>query len=419
MRTALMLAAIAASMSIEIGPAIAQSEPELALNNPDKLAWVLFLKVNADAKSADNNNALFETWASDGDTFQPTPAWPTTRGDWALPRRAHRASDRRPHPEAKSAPLAARWCPGRRPPRRRRAETNRRLQLHRPDNDLYKVSGLKAAYAAGKITFPIDRWRSRRIGAGVRRERPEDVNAIPGYDGDPNDAAKLYHVNRARTANAIRAGLDAHHLKAGAELDLGDVRAQQQSGALRLIGCKEASARSKRSCRRFPLSKSKQHYPDCVKTTELAALFAHANLDPAYANYCLKGSQSDFTDATGLAIRLGNSVTEKSFVDQASCITCHGRAAVDQTGKMTTFAGFGPISINLPLTQNAGNAPVGPIDPNWFWVPGGPPSFPVLANEADISRIAMAVDFVWSIAFCAIDDTANPPQTTSRFCANK
>jgi hypothetical protein len=61
MRTALMLAAIAALTSIEIGPAFAQSEPELALNNPDKLAWVLFLKVNADAKSADNNNALFET----------------------------------------------------------------------------------------------------------------------------------------------------------------------------------------------------------------------------------------------------------------------------------------------------------------------------------------------------------------------
>ena len=88
MRTALMLAAIAALTSIEIGPAFAQSEPELALNNPDKLAWVLFLKVNADAKSADNNNALFETWASDGDTFQTTPAWPTTPGRLSLAPRA-------------------------------------------------------------------------------------------------------------------------------------------------------------------------------------------------------------------------------------------------------------------------------------------------------------------------------------------
>ena len=140
-------------------------------------------------------------------------------------------------------------------------------------------------------------------------------------------------------------------------------------GRCDVIGCKDAFGAQQAFVPPNSAVESKQHYPDCVKTTELAALFAHANLDPAYANYCLKGSQSDFTDATGLAIRLGNSVTEKSFVDQASCITCHGRAAVDETGKMTSFAGFGPISINLPLTQNAGNAPVGPIDPNWFWVP--------------------------------------------------
>ena len=89
MRTALRLAAIAASTSIGIGSALAQSEPELALNNPDKLAWTLFLKVNADVKGAGNNNALFETWASDGDTFQTTPAWPatTTRRLTTAPRR--------------------------------------------------------------------------------------------------------------------------------------------------------------------------------------------------------------------------------------------------------------------------------------------------------------------------------------------
>ena len=98
MRTALMLAAIAASTSIGIGAALAQSEPELALNNPDKLAWVLFLKVNAEAKSADNNNALFETWASDGDTFQMTPAWPTTAG---------RLSPRAARAESRGAPAAS------------------------------------------------------------------------------------------------------------------------------------------------------------------------------------------------------------------------------------------------------------------------------------------------------------------------
>jgi hypothetical protein len=40
-------------------------------------------------------------------------------------------------------------------------------------------------------------------------------------------------------------------------------------------------------------------------------------------------------------------------------------------------------------------------------------------SGSDIQPIALAADFVWSIPFCAIDDTANPPETTSRFCANK
>jgi hypothetical protein len=44
---------------------------------------------------------------------------------------------------------------------------------------------------------------------------------------------------------------------------------------------------------------------------------------------------------------------------------------------------------------------------------------PTLAGEADITRFALAADFVWSVPFCAIDDTAGPPETTSRFCAGK
>jgi pimeloyl-ACP methyl ester carboxylesterase len=40
-------------------------------------------------------------------------------------------------------------------------------------------------------------------------------------------------------------------------------------------------------------------------------------------------------------------------------------------------------------------------------------------TRADITRFALAADFVWSVPFCAIDDTAGPPETTSRFCTGK
>ena len=126
----------------------------------------------------------------------------------------------------------------------------------------------------------------------------------------------------------------------------------------------------------------KTHYPDCAKSSELVALFLKAKIDPAFVNYCLKGAQPDFTDTTGLAIRLGNSVTEQGFVSQASCMTCHGRAAFDATGHATSFAGFDPISNNIPLgPQNTGNGTVGPINSAWYWVAGGPPSFPSSAER--------------------------------------
>jgi hypothetical protein len=67
-----MLFVIAAS------PAHAQSTANPAVEEPDRIAWQLFAVVSAPAASAGNNNASFETWASDDDTFTANPTWPGT-----------------------------------------------------------------------------------------------------------------------------------------------------------------------------------------------------------------------------------------------------------------------------------------------------------------------------------------------------
>ncbi|MGY3281587.1 TlpA disulfide reductase family protein, partial [Bradyrhizobium sp. S3.7.6] len=51
---------------LPVVPATAQSTPNPAMNSPDQLAWQFFIQVNT---LAGGNNALFETWASDTDTF--------------------------------------------------------------------------------------------------------------------------------------------------------------------------------------------------------------------------------------------------------------------------------------------------------------------------------------------------------------
>src|SRR5260221_9661778 len=50
-------------------------DPDPALNNPDKVSWELFAMVNKSVPGV-NNNVLFETWASNEDTFQQNPKFP-------------------------------------------------------------------------------------------------------------------------------------------------------------------------------------------------------------------------------------------------------------------------------------------------------------------------------------------------------
>ena len=89
-------------------------------------------------------------------------------------------------------------------------------------------------------------------------------------------------------------------------------------------------------------------------------------------------------------------MTEAGFVQQASCMTCHGRAAFNSGGQATTSAGF-----------DANGAPLGPIQPSWYWSFTASP--PIFQGMPGLQQIATSADFVWSIPFCAIDDTQNPP----------
>ena len=82
----------------------------------------------------------------------------------------------------------------------------------------------------------------------------------------------------------------------------------------------------------------------------------------------------------------------------------HGRAAFDQSGNATSQAGF-----------DDNGAPLGPIQPNWYWNFNSQP--PIFQGMAGLAQIATSADFVWSIPFCAIDDTQNPIPPTS--CSGK
>src|SRR5947207_6728831 len=55
----------------------AQLDPAPPVNQPDMVAWQLFTRVSAFRGISGRNDALFETWASDADTFKANPQWPS------------------------------------------------------------------------------------------------------------------------------------------------------------------------------------------------------------------------------------------------------------------------------------------------------------------------------------------------------
>ncbi|MET4156311.1 thiol-disulfide isomerase/thioredoxin [Bradyrhizobium sp. I1.8.5] len=374
---------------LPVVPATAQSTPNPAMNSPDQLAWQFFIQVNT---LAGGNNALFETWASDTDTFNPNPQFPTAPAPLALRRPVVPNLGRLA--QQRAGKLLQAIPPGVGEGVLEETRRNKDAFDFIVQNNLYKLSGLRAAF--GKtLSFPV---AAMEVKANWKL-----VSEIPAFTGGRvtlADVPKFYHVNTGADGQQY-AFLSMHIIsKAVPNWTWATFEHKFNPARCDITGCHDSFGAQTNPVNPQP----GQGYPDCVKTPALAAIIASADWDPAFANYCLKGTQADFVDSTGLDIRAGNSVTEQGFVDQSSCMTCHGRAAWDNTGAATTGGGF----------DNNG-APLGPIQPNWFWSFSAQP--PIFQGMPGLTQVATSADFVWSVPFCAIDDTQNPPQPSK--CAGK
>ena len=335
-------------------------DPDPAMNNPDKDSWELFIQVNAPTATAGNNNVLFETWASDDDTFTASPVWPTVA------------------PVAKlKVPALVRFAPPRKgpnpfvvpmPPGQTVSEEVRRnkdafdfIVGHK----LFTRAGLKQAFTANQpIIFPVG-----AIEVKANRVKASSVNA------------SLYHVNTA--SDGQQYALVSMHIisKQIPNWTWATFEHMNNLGRCDYIGCSDNFGATAKFV--APKTPTGGQYPACGKVQALKNIFTAAKLEAAYDNYCLKGSQVDFTTATGLPTRLGNSVTENGFVPSSSCMTCHSRASVSSSGADAQGAGF------LPSGQSPNGAPV----PSWFW------NNPGASNQ---SVKAFPMDFVWAIPLNAI-----------------
>ncbi|OCX27984.1 MULTISPECIES: hypothetical protein [Bradyrhizobium] len=371
-------------------PAVAQSSPNPAMTAPDQVAWQLFIQANT---RAGGSNSTFETWASDTDLFQPDPQFPAAATPPAL-RPAILPQVAREGVQQSGGLLPA-LPPGVAQGQMEETRHNKPTFDFIVQNNLYKLSGVKAAF--GKtLSFPVDSVEVKGNWVPV-----SDIPQFTNNKVTVAQAPQLYHVN---SAGGVQYALVSMHVisKQVPNWTWATFEHRFNPSRCDIIGCRDGFGAQTAF---VPSNRTAgQGYPDCVKTPALAAMLSSADIDPVYNNYCLKGSQVDFTDNVGLDIRVGNSVTEDGFVATSSCITCHGRAAFKADGTPSSQAGFLSFGPNGPV------APLGPLLPEWYWKFSSQP--PIFEGKPGLTRIATAADFVWSIPFCAYDDTQNPVQPT-------
>jgi len=384
---ALLLVLPSGAQQVPCSPPPKGVDPAMPLNQSDRFAWQLFVEVNQKAaaryqqtitsggKTFTTNSAVWETWADDPLTFPEDP-YPANPPKW---------------PDAPFLKSLRQKAKGTHAPRAVHVLDTGSEEVHRNRatfdyvlaNSLWYQQGIAAFVKSGTAAnFPADSIEVK-------------ANWIPITESQKSQ----YHWNYDEKGNLY--GLVATHItsKAIPNWFWATFEWVGNAGRCDFIGCSDCFGTTPA----FVPSNTTtvgQVYPSGSITPALQAMFAKAGYSgewlAQYQNYRLKGSQTDFTLPTGKPILLGNSVTESSFLQTASCMTCHARAAVTTAGA-NAFPFFGeaqplPLQNSIPAQyQTQDTTYNGTPDPNWYttYTSNGP------------VKLYTQMDFVWAIPFQA------------------
>ena len=367
-------------------------DPNPAMNDPDQFNWGLFAQVNQPIPDTDQvkftskntnvelttNNVLWETWADDVCTFPDSPklANPPT-WDGCADVKTFQTSSQLSQARQGTGPTEALACDEKditpENPNCEEVHRNRPAFDYIMQNKLWYQEGLAVAFAAGgEVKFPIEAIEVK-------------ANWIPLPPGaDKNQ----YHWNHDQEGDVWV--MIAMHImsKAVPNWTWATWEWEGNPGRCDYLGCLDTFGVIPANVASNP-QPTPQPYPAGELTAQLLSLFKQYGLGPEWQHYRLKGSQTNFVDATGRTTLLGNSVTENGFIQTSSCITCHSRAAVDSTGQSAiqgkALSVFEPTPPPAPSPDTA-RSYNGVPDPAWF--------FDLSQHPPQVTALQM--DFVWA-----------------------
>lgn len=371
-----------------------QPVPNPAVNCPDRFAWERFVEV---VSPTSGGGVMFQSYSTDADTFQCPPAdletcrrdpsakgcpvWPSAYREPRPSLRTQRASQvvtaaGAPAPTAQDSGFDC-WAV----PNTEIVYRNKATFDYIVAHGLWYVEGIEAAFERGFVyDFPTGALEVKTNWIPLTAAQIAGGRFYTMKQGDQTLGLIAMHVSTKDLPNWFWSTFE--HV--------------DNLGRCDFLGCHDSfgfvpadvPSRPRELC---------QTYPPGEITPELAAMMAR--VDPVFRNYRLKGSMTDFTTATGSPILVGNSVTEAGFVQTASCMTCHARAAVQATASppqglspYPNIAGFTPENQSYNGTPN----------PDWYYSGNNP-----------LRRWAVQTDFVWAIPF-----KANSLAATADCCTN-
>jgi hypothetical protein len=356
--------AVPVSVAVPAQPGAVQGKTE----NSDEFIWELLTQFATPASANAPKPAVFETWASDEDTFSKTPHWPSGNE----PLKFHRSVlDLIREGKPLTSGLAAAIDVPCNPPQgaavggfpttgtptpciAEQVGRNRAEYDYIVNNKLNTQAGLAAAYKNGfNVDFPTDAIAIK----GDWVPLPVLLQWVPQLQNLDN-VRKNYYTT---TSGGVEYGLVSMHVTSRQNPNWvwGTFENEMTPGRCDYIGCWDTFGAETPA---VPPNKTAYNtqYGQCAKTAQLETLMARANLAPQWRHYCMKASQVDFTAADGTPYALGNSVIEaitgNGTVAASSCISCHAYASFGPQGTPTAAATailpFNPTGQQIPGVLN-------------------------------------------------------------------
>ena len=386
--------ALAVFLSLAGSPAVAAdawvipTDTALAIRDPDRFAWHLFVALtwpaDVDARApatakphGSEGPVMFETWALSTQAYLPNGARPP---EWdVIPWADPRTLSKKPVPRQialfrQVEPVP----PGDGTDQNEEVRMNRATFDYVRDHGLYSIEGQQRFFYAGTpVAFPTDAIEVKAVW------RPIAESDKPRYQwAAMKDAATgktfIYGLTALHVASKV---LPRWHWSTFEHVDNRFRNGLHDEGWLN-------PSRDSVACPPGNL--------DC------GVLPAGFGLDGTrWENYRLRGSQVAYADRMGNPIILANSELETGFQQSASCMSCHGRSSIGPNKNPAAPFEFGPdakahppvapepMRLDVFTTLPTGEVVSfnGPPTPDQFKLPG---------QAVGGTATYLPLDFVWS-----------------------